>query len=31
MNKSEYKQFSELKKKMRLIVYNHNKLKKGDL
>ena len=30
MNKSEYKQFSELKKKMRLVVCTHNKLAKGD-
>ena len=30
MNKPEYKQFSELKKKMRLVVCTHNKLAKGD-
>ena len=30
MNKPEYKQFSELKKKMRLVVCTHNKLAKND-
>ena len=31
MNKPEYKQFSELKKKMRLVVCTHNKLAKDNL
>ena len=30
MDKHEYKQFSELKKKMRLVVCTHNKLAKND-